>query len=94
MKYFISRLGLEPLEVSYEGVPPCLWCGVPVKHPSMDGPLVCSLCDCGCVRDANGIRRWSAEEYLERQAHRRRVILEIESNMSAANSSSDGSTQV
>ncbi len=47
--YWIRRdiSGQPPLRVDHEGPPPCLWCGEPVLSPSMDGPLVCGLCDMG-----------------------------------------------
>jgi hypothetical protein len=76
--YFINRAGKLPLKIVYEGVPPCLWCGDPVSQPSMDGPLVCALCDCGLVSDAEGVRKWTASEYQQRSARARSVIAGLE----------------
>lgn len=74
--YFIPRKGKPDLKVSYAGTPPCLWCDAPVAEPSMDGPLVCGLCDSGLIRDADGtVRKWTDAEYRSR-SRRRRVKLE------------------
>ena len=76
--YYISRFGAPDLAVTYDGIPPCLWCGCGVTHPSMDGPLVCGLCDSGCIVDSDGsVRKWTDDEYAERKAHRKRVLDEI-----------------
>lgn len=77
--YFINRRDLPPLQVAYEGTPPCLWCGEPVVVPSMDGPLVCSLCDCGLVQDEGGVRRWSNSEYQNRLRHFQAVLSSLDS---------------
>jgi len=65
--YVISQgIFKPPLEVQIDGVPPCLFCGVPVESPSMNGPLVCGPCDMGCNPDGS---RWTAEQHDERQRH-------------------------
>jgi hypothetical protein len=70
--YYISQgLFKPPLEVKIEGPPPCLFCGVPVFSPSMDGPLVCGSCDCG--RNSDG-SRWTDEERERAWSHCREQI--------------------
>ncbi len=59
------------IEVEIEFPPPCLYCGTPVTLPSMDGPLVCALCDCGCNRDGS---KWTEEQYKARHAHCKAMI--------------------
>lgn len=86
MKYYIRRSGKPPLEVSYEGTPPCLYCGRPVDDPSMDGPLVCGACDSGYTHVDGVVRKWTASEYAERKKHRIRVLGEIEAAMNNATS--------
>lgn len=63
-EYTIGSLG--SIQVKIKGVPPCLWCGEPVLHESMDGPLVCPACDCGNNKDGS---KWSTEEYQKHRAH-------------------------
>lgn len=62
--YLISRdiSGQRPLRVVVDDPPPCLWCGDPVTEPSMDGPLVCALCDMG--------RRDDADDWMMRKQRR------------------------
>lgn len=45
----------------------------------MDGPLVCSLCDCGLIRDEDVVRKWTASEYHQRAEHLRAAVAAIES---------------
>lgn len=74
MKYLISQGLLHPpLEVELEAPPPCLYCGEPVLRPSMDGPLVCACCDCGCNHDGT---RWTPAQCDERYAHRSAKVAE------------------
>jgi len=61
--YYIRQSSGAPLAIEIEGIPPCLFCGEPVHSPSMDGPLVCACCDCGCNRDGS---KWTAEQLKER----------------------------
>lgn len=61
------------VRVVIKGVPPCLWCGEPVYHLSMDGPLVCGSCDMGCNKDGS---RWTSEEYIARCEHFRKSVEE------------------
>jgi hypothetical protein len=70
--YYISQGLFKPaLEVKIEGSPPCLFCGVLVSDPSMDGPLVCGSCDCGRNPDGS---RWTDEERERAWSHRREQI--------------------
>jgi hypothetical protein len=70
--YFISRFPFaSPIEVEIEAPPPCLFCGEPVVHPSMDGPLVCGSCDCGRNRDGS---KWTEAQAEERWAHRKAQV--------------------
>ena len=49
------------------GKMPCMWCGVIVTTPSMDGPGVCASCDLGVKYDKElrMFRKWqpSDDEY-------------------------------
>lgn len=70
--YYISQGLLNPpLEVEIEEPPPCLFCGIPVMHPSMDGPLVCGACDCGHNSDGS---RWTDEDQARAWNRRRMQI--------------------
>lgn len=70
--YYISQFPLgPPIEIEIEAPPPCLFCGDPVMHPSMDGPLVCAACDCGCNRDGS---KWTKDQADDRWAHRRAQV--------------------
>lgn len=64
--YYINRMFASPIKINIEGVPPCLWCGEPVVSPSMDGPLVCALCDMGMNEDGT---KWTPEQYQEKLKH-------------------------
>jgi hypothetical protein len=74
VRYLIDQ-GLfdPPLEIDLEEPPPCLFCGKPVHHPSMDGPLVCAWCDCGTNHDGT---HWTPAQNRERWKHRRTKIAE------------------
>lgn len=81
MKYLISQGLLHPpLEVELEPPPPCLYCGEPVLHPSMDGPLVCACCDCGTNRDGT---KWTYAQCAERYEHRRAKVDEYRERAAA-----------
>ena len=68
----------DQVTVEYEGIPPCLWCGEPVKSPSMDGPLVCPLCDMGRNKDGS---KWTQGQYDEKRAHFVKVVEEAKAAM-------------
>lgn len=69
MKYRVFQGPFQPaIEIEIAGVPPCMFCGMPVTLPSMDGPLVCGPCDCGCNPDGTP---WTPDQARVRQAHRR-----------------------
>ena len=74
MKYYINRGERKPLEVEYDGDPPCLFCNEPVTSPSTDGPLICGACDCGMNKDGT---TWTNEQSSERWANRESKIKEI-----------------
>jgi len=71
--YSIGGIWRKEIEIEIEGIPPCLWCGIPVTDPSMDGPLVCGWCDCGNNRDGSP---WTPEQYKVRAIHFRTKIEE------------------
>lgn len=71
--YFINRTLDAPIRVEIKGVPPCLWCGVPVTEPSADGPLVCPHCDMGVNKDGT---RWTNADYMERREQFKRSVEE------------------
>lgn len=56
--YINTRTGR--IKITVKGIPPCLWCGEPVMHISMDGPLVCPACDCGNHKDGT---KWTDADY-------------------------------
>jgi hypothetical protein len=79
VRYFIAQgLARPPIEVDLDEPPPCLFCAAPVTRPSMDGPLVCGSCDCGCNRDGT---KWTQKQADDRWAHRRAKIVEYRSLM-------------
>lgn len=86
--YYINQ-GLQkpPLEVEIEAPPPCLFCGEPVTSPSMDGPLVCGSCDCGCNRDGS---KWTAEESARAWGRRREQIAKYREMAEAGESPRNG----
>ena len=50
--------------------PECLYCGKKNFEPSMDGPLVCGLCDMGINEDGS---KWTVAQWAkmnDRFAHR------------------------
>jgi hypothetical protein len=79
VRYFIAQgQARPPIEVEIVGVPPCLFCGEPVTSPSMDGPLVCGPCDCGCNRDGS---KWTHAQAEERHAHQRSRVTAYRAQM-------------
>jgi hypothetical protein len=66
------RIGLY-LDVTIVGIPKCLWCELPVTSPSMDGPLVCPLCDMG--RNLDGTK-WTSSQYDQKRRNFLRRIAE------------------
>ncbi len=53
---------------------PCLYCGLPVGHLSMGGPLVCPSCDCGHHRDGT---RWTLHDAILKHARAREALAEL-----------------
>jgi hypothetical protein len=68
--YWIDQGLLKPLlEIEIEETPPpCLFCGEPVAHPSMGGPLICGACDCGHNQDGS---KWTEAQAQEYYRHRK-----------------------
>lgn len=63
--YFIGG-GFKPrIALKIAGIPPCFWCGVPVTRPSMDGPLVCPMCDMG--KNQDGSKKTTAQYLVGRE---------------------------
>jgi DNA-directed RNA polymerase subunit RPC12/RpoP len=65
------------IRVTYQGIPPCLWCGEPVNYLSMDGPLVCPYCDSGKNKDGS---KWTLREYQVHLNHFKESVAEIRDN--------------